>query len=85
MIFLCSSKLEGRSPSCRLSDKVRCSKCYSSALYRNCYFFPSSSDPPFGFCCYLTANMRSNFMKASDQLRQWFEDDDALERAIDGE
>ncbi|XP_021824846.1 zeaxanthin epoxidase, chloroplastic [Prunus avium] len=38
-----SSKLEGRSPSCRLSDK------------------------------------------ASDQLRTWFEDDDALERAIDGE
>ncbi|KAM1048124.1 hypothetical protein ACFX2I_027318 [Malus domestica] len=38
-----SSKLEGRSPRCRLSDK------------------------------------------ASDQLRTWFEDDDALERAIDGE
>ncbi|KAM0975723.1 hypothetical protein ACFX13_019004 [Malus domestica] len=38
-----SSKLEGRSPSCRLSDK------------------------------------------ASDQLRTWFEDDDALECAIDGE
>ncbi|XP_059456692.1 zeaxanthin epoxidase, chloroplastic isoform X2 [Corylus avellana] len=38
-----SSGLEGRSPSCRLSDK------------------------------------------ASDQLRQWFEDDDALERTINGE
>ncbi|RVW55383.1 Zeaxanthin epoxidase, chloroplastic [Vitis vinifera] len=38
-----SSKLEGRPPSCRLSDK------------------------------------------ASDQLRRWFEDDDALERAIGGE
>ncbi|XP_050372405.1 zeaxanthin epoxidase, chloroplastic isoform X1 [Argentina anserina] len=38
-----SSKLEGRPPSCRLSDK------------------------------------------ADDQLRSWFEDDDALERAIDGE
>ncbi|KAH7520179.1 hypothetical protein FEM48_Zijuj08G0116900 [Ziziphus jujuba var. spinosa] len=38
-----SSKLEGRSPSCRLSDR------------------------------------------ANDQLRKWFEDDDALERAISGE
>ncbi|KAE7999617.1 hypothetical protein FH972_004025 [Carpinus fangiana] len=38
-----SSGLEGRAPSCRLSDK------------------------------------------ASDQLRQWFEDDDALERTINGE
>ncbi|KAJ4840857.1 hypothetical protein Tsubulata_029330 [Turnera subulata] len=38
-----SSKLEGRSPSCRLSDK------------------------------------------ANDQLRTWFEDDDALERALNGE
>lgn len=25
------------------------------------------------------------YMKADDQLRKWFEDDDALERAIDGE
>lgn len=25
------------------------------------------------------------FMKANDQLRRWFEDDDALERAINGE
>jgi len=24
-------------------------------------------------------------MKANDQLRQWFEDDEALERAINGE
>lgn len=25
------------------------------------------------------------FMKANDQLRSWFEDDEALERAINGE
>lgn len=29
--------------------------------------------------------MWPTYMKASDQLRTWFEDDDALERAIDGE
>lgn len=35
--------------------------------------------------CDLAANMWTIYMKADDQLRKWFEDDDALERAIDGE
>lgn len=45
----------------------------------------------FEFCnwliayCDFAANIWAIYMKADDQLRSWFEDDDALERAIDGE
>jgi hypothetical protein len=84
-IFLCSSELEGRSPSCRLSDRV----CFlSSNKFIYCKFRKKCSSFHFVImdsimiwmliCC-------QSFVKASDQLRQWFEDDDALERTINGE
>lgn len=38
-----------------------------------------------GFCCDLESHWHLIFMKANDQLPKWFQDDDALERAINGE
>ncbi|ESR39168.1 hypothetical protein CICLE_v10027323mg [Citrus x clementina] len=60
-----SSKLEGRSPCCRLSDKVH---CFVTIIF-----------------AFITLRNSEFAVEASDQLRTWLRDNDALERAMNGE
>lgn len=84
--YFCSTKLEGRPISCRLSDKVRCSNrvtiilcCLEEIVSSNLY------DYIYKICHDLDSNRYLYVMQANGQLRKWFEDDDALESAINGE
>jgi len=70
----CSEKLQGRAPSCRLSEKVSSNRL-GNAL---CYVL-------YELVLKLKTDSEISLWKADDQLQRWFKDNDALERALSGE